>query len=395
MEEVLKHTNTHCQTILRNALNTFFNRRYCFSMWRLPDSRTSHLIATKNPLKLGEVDIEKSSSGFIFAPFQQDKEKMFLPADEVISFQNEKILSFKGALMEEIISNPFTPKTSTKSLNYYEGKMSSGCYSISQKGFLELIKKCQNEISKQSFEKIVATRTQYIALTHPFDIATKFAQMCEFYPHALVYVLSSSETGTWLGASPELLVSNDKDGHFRTEALAATQPYREGVNLQTATWGQKEIEEQALVVRYIINCFKKIRLREFEEKGPKSVGAGNVIHLKTSFEVDTVATNFPNLGTVMLKLLHPTSAVCGMPKEESLRFLLQNEKYDRQYFTGYLGPINFESESHLFVNLRCMQLFKNNVMLYAGTGITDESVPELEWKETEWKMDTMLRILNS
>ena len=77
--------------------------------------------------------------------------------------------------------------------------------------------------------------------------------------------------------------------------------------------GQKDIEEQALVERYVISCFKKIRLREYDEHGPKTMIAGNVLHLKTEFEVDMVATNFPQLGSVMLNLLHPTSAVCGMP----------------------------------------------------------------------------------
>ena len=49
-----------------------------------------------------------------------------------------------------------------------------------------------------------------------------------------------------------------------------------------------------MVSRYIINCFKKIRLREFEEIGPKTVAAGNLLHLRTDFQVDMAATNFRN-----------------------------------------------------------------------------------------------------
>ena len=156
---------------------------------------------------------------------------------------------------------------------------------------------------------------------------------------------------------------------------------------------QKEIEEQALVSRYIINCFKKIRLREFGEHGPKTWKAGNLLHLRTEFEVDMNATNFPQLGTVMLKLLHPTSAICGMPRQESIDFIQQNEGMDRGLYSGYLGPINYKNESNLFVNLRCMQWSYREAELYAGAGVTIDSIPEAEWEETEMKMNTLLKVI--
>ena len=161
----------------------------------------------------------------------------------------------------------------------------------------------------------------------------------------MVSLVSDEKTGTWLGASPELLVSVDRNGIFRTVALAGTQVYQDNILLRNIGWTQKEIEEQALVERYIISCFKKIRVREFDEHGPKTVQAGNLVHLKSDFEVDMKAVNFPLLGSVMLKLLHPTSAVCGMPMEASLSFLKQHEKHDREFYAGYLGPVNIENES--------------------------------------------------
>ena len=97
-------------------------------------------------------------------------------------------------------------------------------------------------------------------------------------------------------------------------------------------------------------------MREFEEKGPRTTKAANLLHLKTEFKVDLKSVNFPNLGGVMLDLLHPTSAICGMPKEESMAFNLAHEKHDRKLFCGFLGPVNIENETHLFVNLRCAEL---------------------------------------
>ena len=121
--------------------------------------------------------------------------------------------------------------------------------------------------------------------------------------------------------------------------------------------------------------------------------AGNLVHLKTEYEVDMVATNFPQLGSVMLQLLHPTSAVCGMPLEPAREFLQANEGYDRQFYSGYLGPVNVKGESTMFVNLRCMQLLNKKAILYAGAGVTIDSDPEKEWEETELKFDTLMATL--
>jgi isochorismate synthase len=175
--------------------------------------------------------------------------------------------------------------------------------------------------------------------------------------------------------------------------VAGTQAYHPGTSLQEVAWRQKEIEEQALVSRYIINCFKKIRLREFEEVGPKTVVAGNLLHLKTTYTVDMEETQFPLLGSVMLDLLHPTSAVCGMPKTPAAAFLNQFEAFDRALFSGYLGPVNINNGTHLYVNLRCMQIQAAKALLYAGAGITEDSVPEREWMETQLKCDTLLEVM--
>ena len=155
------------------------------------------------------------------------------------------------------------------------------------------------------------------------------------------------------------------------------------VNAELMT--QKEIEEQALVCRYIVDCFKKIRLREYEEHGPKTVMAGSLLHLRTDFRVDMKATGFPQLGSVMLDLLHPTSAVCGMPRKEAHEFLQANEDFDRSFFAGFIGPVNIQEETSIYVNLRTASLKGEHAILYAGAGVTEDSDPEKEWEETELK----------
>jgi len=149
-----------------------------------------------------------------------------------------------------------------------------------------------------------------------------------------------------------------------------------------------------MVGRYIVEQFKTIRLREFSETGPSSSRAGNMIHLKTEYTVDIKNGYFPELGTVMLHLLHPTSAVCGMPKFSALRFIAANEHLNREFYSGFLGPVNMDGVSRLYVNLRCMQILQKHAVLYAGAGITHDSIPEKEWDETTLKCQTLLDVMN-
>jgi isochorismate synthase len=218
-----------------------------------------------------------------------------------------------------------------------------------------------------------------------------FLELSNAYPNAFISLITSPVTGNWLGASPEILISLENNEIFRTSSVAGTQEYKARKRLADVAWTQKEIEEQAMVSRYIINCFKRIRLREFAEMGPKTMKAGNLLHLKTLFTVNMKETNFPQLGSVMLKLLHPTSAVCGMPKAEAMTFLSKYENFDRKFYSGYLGPVNIGNRTHLYVNIRCAQILRDKTVFYAGAGITGDSVPDREWKETEIKIRTISR----
>ncbi len=241
--------------------------------------------------------------------------------------------------------------------------------------------------------KSSALRAKRVALSHEPDLVAIFNQLMKSYPGCLC-VDGLPAGGRHLGGRfPEILVSVDRGQVFRTMALAGTQPVQPGLLPHQASWTQKEIEEQALVSRYIINCFKQIRLREFEEDGPKTVVAGNLMHLRTDFRAHSREVGFPQLGTIMLKLLHPTSAVCGMPKEPALAFIGAHEGYERTFYSGFLGPVNVEGESHLYVNLRCTQWLDRAAIVYAGAGVTAHSVPEKEWRETELKCQTMLNVI--
>lgn len=408
-KELAIFSSTDKLKLLSAILYTAHYHQFPIALWRLPESSELHLVidfsVSQNKVN---VDLEELGSGFVVSPFAKNEGAWFIQADlywrgsfsettpSTLSFshQAEQYLSEKNQrknlFLKELNSvfSTFLSNTLPITLPKFSVKGTS-----EESNFEEMVKNAIAEIKKGTFRKVVLSRHKKIDLPSNFDILQTFQKLCRLYSHAFVSLVSSSQTGTWLGATPETLVSVDKNKVFKTMALAGTQAKGSQTNMSEVLWTQKEIEEQALVSRYIINCLKKIRVREFEEMGPKTVASGNLLHLRTDFEIDINEINFPQLGTVMLDLLHPTSAVCGMPKEQALDFINSHEQYDRELYSGYLGQVNIGGESNIFVNLRCMQLFDKQIFVYAGAGITEDSNPLKEWKETEMKMETMLNMI--
>ena len=361
------------------------------SLWKMPNSNEKHLIiCAGSPLPIEDISLEETATGFIFAPFDNTKNKLFFTGDIIHSFKDGL---YEGQPLTRSEQPKQPPSTSIEkpTTNFHFSKPLPKPDQVN--GYIELVQMSIDEIRKGNLEKIVPSRFKNIDLVPDFDVVETFNKLCIAYPNTLVSLVSSKESGTWIGATPELLVSIDQQARFKTVALAGTKRLDSAVDIRSVAWTEKEIEEQAMVSRYIINCFKKIRLREYEEHGPRTAVAGNLLHLRTEYEVDMAATNFPQLGSVMLKLLHPTSAVCGMPLSNAQDFLKTYEGYDREFYSGYLGPVNFRNESQVFVNLRCMQIHQHQATLYAGAGVTIDSIPEKEFEETEMKMDTLQKIL--
>ena len=374
------------------------NSKFSVALWRLPNQENKHLVMDASGQKNSVVaDLEELQRGFIFSSFleKEDRNSLFIK-DDIYFGTSEKVLKIADRLDSSIFRDIYDNLLNYNELssNYYVNKKNNGINSTTDL-YIDLVEKSIKMIKEGAFEKVVPSMLKVTALNDNFDVVEVFEKLCDKYSNALISVVSIPDVGTWIGATPEVLISVEQSKIFKTVALAGTQKIDKDVDLMEVAWRQKEIEEQAMVSRYIINRFKKIRLREFKEIGPRTARAGTLTHLKTDFVVDMQATNFQNLGTVMLKLLHPTSAVCGMPKEPATDFLMENEKHDREFYSGFLGPVNMFNDTYLFVNIRCMQLLKDKALLYAGAGVTRNSDATAEWIEANWKCDILESVINN
>jgi isochorismate synthase len=386
---------------IQNLWEIALSEGFPIVLWRLPKTSEKQLIIDlSGRASRMKVDLEEMPSGFVMSPFEG--ESLLIKSDLYYSFNidNQEVTDktveqevFEKQYLENIIPKVFSvgEKKSEKKSNE-----KSGLYN--EMLFAEMVSNAINQIENGEVQKVVLSRTKNITLPDTFEVIEAFQKLCAAYPNAFISLVYLPEYQCfWLGATPETLVSMDEEGKFRTMSLAGTQSAvgtnGEKLSAGEIRWSHKEIEEQAFVSRYIIECFKKIRLREYLESGPKTVQAGNLMHLRTDYIVDTKEVNFPQLGTVMLELLHPTSAVCGMPKAPALKIIAEQELHDREFYSGFLGPVNMQEESHLFVNLRTMKIVGNEATFYAGCGITEDSNPVKEWYETEMKIETLARVL--
>ena len=376
-----------CDTLLEYCQKKGFS----LAIWRLPFSSKTNFLISFQPKKISaESDIESLPKGFLLAEFEKGMkgEKLFFDADILFDLELGLNDEQRKILEEQLPGIKFKHNEShLPSLNY------STSNSTIKNSFTDSVSKAVTEIANGTFKKVVLSRRKEVNLSTSLSVGLLYQKLCDKYSNTFNSVIFTPKYGTWIGASPEILVSKNSNQIFKTIALAGTQNAFTNTEKE-ANWSQKEIEEQAYVSRYIIECLKKIRLREYEDIGPKTIRVGNLFHLKTDFNVDLKEVNFPNLLGTMLHLLHPTSAVCGMPKTEAIDFILKNEHYPRELYSGYLGPINMKDETHLFVNLRCAKI-ANTITFFAGAGITEDSDPEKEFLETELKMESLLGLFDS
>lgn len=240
-------------------------------------------------------------------------------------------------------------------------------------------------LRKRTFDKLVLSRSLTVKREPEFSPAAAFYRACRRYIYSYVYLCYTPHTGVWMGSTPEIILSGEK-GEWNTVALAGTQSLQNGELPQQ--WDEKNKEEQEYVVAYIRKQLCSLGI-SLTEKGPYPVFAGALSHLKTDFHFSL--NDSRKLGD-LLKLLHPTPAVCGLPKEEAYRFILDNEGYDRSYYSGFIGWLKPEGKTDLYVNLRCMNVKADSLTLYAGGGLLASSELDDEFQETEKKMQTMLNL---
>lgn len=250
-----------------------------------------------------------------------------------------------------------------------------------QSEYLTNLKKVIGTINENKLPKLVYSRRKIFTDFREIDLQKSYENLCASYPNAFRYIFINEEVA-WMGAFSEVLGKFDKKTRrFETMSLAGTLPVSE-------TWSEKEIEEQKPVTEYIRNILRTYSSK-IEESSTYDHISGNIKHLRTDFKADINPGDLDEI----IKNLHPTPAVCGIPKDFCKGKIRELEKFPRELYAGYI-KIETEETVYYFVNLRCCKLYQDSVHIFVGGGITAQSNPEKEWRETELKSEAILKNLS-
>jgi len=381
-----------------------------FAYYRLPHTADYQVVrqGEGEPLTLSSLRELNGQQGFVIAPF-------------VVS-NDCPIVVIRG---DECLTLPIPPKKDEESLKSWTAEMpdrhksQDALLKEASNSYKETFTRFHDALEKDQFRKLVLSRSERVDVDGQLDAEELFFEACRRYPRMYVALFTTPQTGMWLMATPEVLVQRNsspfvplqtgthlsetnglenKGNEYFTMALAGTMrlegdllrfdnPDRSGV--QDIRWSQKNIQEQRLVATYIAETLKNFA-EGIIEKGPYTTRAANLVHLRSDFTFVPKA----DLGIGdMVAALHPTPAVCGLPKEEARAFILENESTARCYYSGFCGPLNLGSDTRFYVSLRCMEICSDHCQLYAGGGLLIDSIEEQEWQETDAKMQTMRGLL--
>ncbi|MGH1518267.1 chorismate-binding protein [Chryseobacterium sp. JK1] len=292
------------------------------------------------------------------------------------SYNGHSVISFKGDIFEidpvEFKNTSITNEKLTDSTVDYIAE--------SKEEYCDTLQQVITVIKENDLPKLVYSRRKIFTDFTTIDYKESFENLCDTYPNAFRYLFNDGENA-WMGAFSEVLGKFNKITHeFETMALAGTLPVSE-------QWSEKEIEEQKPVTNYIHNILKNYS-NQIQQSETYDHISGNIKHLRTDFKTEIKPGDLDDI----IKDLHPTPAVCGIPKEFCNENIRKYEKYPREFYAGYI-TIETEESILYFVNLRCARLYKDAVHLFVGGGITAQSSPEKEWIETELKSEAVLKNL--
>lgn len=242
-------------------------------------------------------------------------------------------------------------------------------------------------------EKVVLAREVVVEAPAALDPAAVGGALREVFPSCFCFACGSPE-GTFLGASPEVLVRRRGAG-VATVALAGStrrsaDPAVDGHLGEQLRRSAKERSEHAIVARQIERLLAPLSVWVQAEAEPSLVTVANVQHLATAIHAQLAE---PRSAFELAGLLHPTPAVGGEPREAALAAISELEGIDRGWYAGALGWMDAAEDGELCVGLRSALLRDRTAHLYAGGGIVAGSDPEAELAETEVKLDALLPLL--
>lgn len=251
------------------------------------------------------------------------------------------------------------------------------------------------EIKHEKIEKVVIARRVENEISTTISWQKTLDDLNKKYPTCTNFLFKSGKS-IFFGSTPEILIKYSGNTFF-TEALAGSikrgnDPDHDRLLENELLKSDKNNVEHDAVIDYIkksvFNFVDKVEIT----KNPVVKKLPNIQHLQTSV---TGTLKSKDQVFKIISSLFPTPAVCGIPKEQSLKMIEKTEDFDRGLFSGVIGWFNADNYGEFFVTIRSALVNDNKLYAYAGCGIVEGSDPKEEFEETQLKLKPILTLFSN
>lgn len=251
--------------------------------------------------------------------------------------------------------------------------------------WLDAVTAAEKAVRNGELEKVVLARDMRVWSKTELSPRRLVKRLAERFPECFAFSIDGL-----IGATPELLVrTRGKD--MSSEILAGS--IRRGADeAEDEELGRrllnsaKDAVEHDVAVRSVQELLPEFCETLTVAASPRLLKLANVQHLATEIQgrMSEVHSALEIAGA-----LHPTAAVCGLPRDKAIEMIRRLEGMSRARYAGPVGWVDEHGNGEWGIALRCAELDGGNARLFAGGGIVAGSAPEDELDETRIKLLAM------
>lgn len=245
-----------------------------------------------------------------------------------------------------------------------------------------------------ALNKVVLARVCEVQFDGRVDVDGALAYLDQHYAGCYRFLFEPRPSHAFFGATPELLAC--VHGR-RLTSMGLAGSIRRGHDAaederlaQRLLASEKDRYEHALVVESMRRRLAPVVACIEAPDTPQIYRLSNIQHLHTPLTatLDTAVGILP-----LVRILHPTPALGGQPRDLAMQFIREAEPVPRGWYAAPIGWIDHNLDGEFGVAIRSAVVQDGRAWLYAGAGIVADSVPQTEWEETGLKFRPMMQAL--
>jgi menaquinone-specific isochorismate synthase len=263
---------------------------------------------------------------------------------------------------------------------------------LAREQFKHSVAAAVNHISQRQLQKVVLAHAFDLVSKEPFQTLQSLMELRQRHPDCYVFSINNRQGKTFIGASPERLLSLYR-GQLITDALAGSAPRgrnhaREDRQSGLSAWctavKEQGEHQHGGGLSGVVSC-RGLGLQPEYPQQPTLLSASRTFNTCIPPFTAGGFAGPTHPAAQLVEALHPTPAVAGVPTQEAFEQIHAYEQFNRGLYAAPLGWVDTQGNSEFIVGIRSALIDGNWARLYAGAGIVAESDPDREWAEINLK----------